>query len=208
MSSERDSQTYFFEVPTPVSNAYQSNYVSTTKYNILTFLPIALLRQFKRYANIYFLASALLQCIPLISPLMPFSAIAPLMFVIGLSMAREGYEDFKRYRNDKKSNSSKCIRLDDKGNEEEVEWKDIRVANLLKIKENEELPADLIPLVSSAHNGHIYLETASLDGEKNLKPKNSVKETQLVYNEDESKLAGMERGRVVCIEPNPHLYQF
>jgi hypothetical protein len=82
----------------------------------LTFFPLALIRQFKRYANIYFLVSALMQCIPLISPLEPFSAIAPLIIVIGLSMAREGYEDIKRHRNDTKSNSNKCIRLDKFGN--------------------------------------------------------------------------------------------
>lgn len=113
---ETSQHTYFFDVPAPASNAYPSNYVSTTKYNIFTFLPFALLRQFKRYANIYFLISTLLQCIPVISPLLPYSAIMALMFVIGLSMTREGYEDFKRYRNDKKSNSSKCIKLDESGN--------------------------------------------------------------------------------------------
>lgn len=91
--------------------------MSTTKYNIFTFLPLALIRQFKRYANIYFLVSALLQCIPLISPLLPFSAVAPLLFVIGLSMAREGYEDLKRYKNDKKGNSNMSVKLDIEGNE-------------------------------------------------------------------------------------------
>lgn len=88
---DKEYQTYFFDIPAPASNAYPSNYVSTTKYNIFTFLPLALLRQFKRYANIYFLISTVLQCIPIISPLSPISAIAALMFVIGTSMAREGY---------------------------------------------------------------------------------------------------------------------
>ena len=133
---ERANHTYFFDIPAPASNAYPSNYVSTTKYNIFTFLPLALLRQFKRYANIYFLISTLLQCIPVISPLSPVSAIVALMFVIGLSMTREGYEDWKRYRNDKKSNSSKCVKLNDDGNEVRVQWKDLRPSDLLKINED------------------------------------------------------------------------
>ena len=46
--------------------------------------------QFKRYANIYFLVSAIIQSIPILSPLNPFSAISPLVFVLALSMIREG----------------------------------------------------------------------------------------------------------------------
>jgi len=56
---------------------------------------MSLFNQFKRYANIYFLVVAILQSIPAISPLNPLSAIAPLVFVISLSMIREGYEDLK-----------------------------------------------------------------------------------------------------------------
>lgn len=80
-----------------------------------------------------------------------------LMFVIGLSMVREGYEDWKRYRNDRKSNSSKCIKLDSQGGQHEVQWKDLRPSDLLIINEDQELPADIIPLVSSATSGMIYL---------------------------------------------------
>ena len=80
-----------------------------------------------------------------------------------------------------------------------VEWKDLRPSDLLKIKEDQELPADIVPLVSSSKNGLIYIETASLDGEKNLKPKASVKEAQLVYNEDKSNFIRMACGRIECI---------
>lgn len=76
------------------------NYIRTTKYTAITFLPMSLFNQFKRYANIYFLIVAILQSIPAISPLNPLSAIAPLIFVISLSMIREGYEDLKRYQAD------------------------------------------------------------------------------------------------------------
>ena len=89
-------QEYIVEVPTPPRTKYKSNYVSTTKFNLITFLPYALILQFRRYANFYFLACAILQSIPIISPLSPLSAILPLAFVLSLSMAREGFEDYKR----------------------------------------------------------------------------------------------------------------
>ena len=95
------------QVPTPSNSKAASNYISTTKYNVLTFIPFSLILQFRRYANIYFLICAILQSIPLISPLNPASAIAPLIFVIALSMAREGYEDIKRWRSDQQNNSNK-----------------------------------------------------------------------------------------------------
>ena len=50
----------------------------------------ALILQFKRLANIYFLVIAILQSIPIISPLDPLVAWLPLIVVIGISMAREG----------------------------------------------------------------------------------------------------------------------
>lgn len=88
------------DIPRPAKNKLRTNYISTTKYNIFTYLPLSLILQFKRYANFYFLACAILQCIPIISPLSPFSAVAPLVFVLALSMAREGFEDYKRYKSD------------------------------------------------------------------------------------------------------------
>lgn len=49
--------------------------------------------------------------------------------------------------------------------------------------ENEEMfPADLI-LITSAAKGAAFIETASLDGEKNLKPKNSF--TDLIQYDTE-----------------------
>ena len=98
---------YPFEVPLPRPELPEakSNYISTTKYNLLTFIPLSLLLQFKRYANFYFLVSAVLQSIPLISPLNPASAIIPLVFVLGLSMTREGVEDYRRWKSDQKDNA-------------------------------------------------------------------------------------------------------
>lgn len=109
-----------------------SNYVSTTKYNLITFFPFALILQFRRYANIYFLTCAVMQSIPLISPLSPLSAILPLIFVLSLSMAREGYEDYKRWKSDKESNSSITHVFKD-NNVENVAWSVIRPGDIVKV---------------------------------------------------------------------------
>jgi hypothetical protein len=39
---------------------FKSNYIRTTKYTAITFLPLCLFQQFKRLANIYFLLMAIL----------------------------------------------------------------------------------------------------------------------------------------------------
>lgn len=54
----------------------------------------------------------------MLSTLNPFSAIAPLVFVLGLSMAREGipiinlgWEDYNRHVSDNVVNASPCVIL-------------------------------------------------------------------------------------------------
>jgi hypothetical protein len=72
---------------------YADNTIKTAKYNILTFLPFAVLYQFNNYFNIYFLFTAIILAIKEISPLDPGSAIAPFIIVIAVSVIREGIED-------------------------------------------------------------------------------------------------------------------
>ena len=183
--------------------AYDSNYISTTKYTTLNFLPLSLLGQFKRYANIYFLIMAVLQSIPAISPLNPISSIAPLVFVISLSMLREGYEDYGRHKSDIELNSSKSTKYES-GGWRKVEWKNIYVGDYVKIFDGEFFPADLGCLASSDQEGNCFIQTSSLDGEKNLKPKMAIGPTQkLIGNGEVIRIIG----DVECGPPNSDLYQ-
>lgn len=54
-----------------------------------------------RAANLYFLISAIVVSIKLISPLSPFTAIGPLVLVLACSLVREAIEEHKRKQNDK-----------------------------------------------------------------------------------------------------------
>lgn len=80
---------------------FASNYIKTTKYNALTFLPLSILFQFKRFANIYFLIISILCAFTAISPFNPYSSGIPFLFVVLCSVFREGVEDYARYRSDR-----------------------------------------------------------------------------------------------------------
>ena len=85
----------------------------------------------------------------------------------------------KRYRSDVTTNSTKTLRFNTNENAwEQVEWKDLRVGDVIRANSEEYLPADVIVLSSSDKNGNCFIMTSSLDGEKNLKPKYSLKDIQ------------------------------
>ena len=53
----------------------------------------------------------------------------------------------------------------------------LKIGEIVLVHENDPLPSDLILLDSHLKDGIAYIETGTLDGEKNLKPKLSPKET-------------------------------
>ena len=59
----------------------------------------------------------------------------------------------------------------------DVQWSQVVIGDICRVYSEELFPADLILLSSSAEGGVAFIETASLDGEKNLKPRNAFKET-------------------------------
>lgn len=95
-----------FTINLPASNKqlFGSNYIKTTKYTLYSFLPLSIINQYKRIANIYFLALSVLCLIPEISPWDPVTQIAPTIFVLGIAIIREAIEDYYRYKSDTLSN--------------------------------------------------------------------------------------------------------
>ena len=160
---------------------YPNNKISTTKYNILTFLPKALLYQFARLANIYFVAIAIIQCIPIISPLGASTAIFPIAFVLAVSLIREGVEDCQRGKLDKEQNSD-LIKTYRNNKWVTVKSGELILGEIIQVKKDGIFPADLLLIDSNLHDGLCYIETGSLDGEKTLKIKNSPNFTQSKFS--------------------------
>ncbi|XP_072978047.1 probable phospholipid-transporting ATPase 4 [Typha angustifolia] len=183
---------------------YPTNYISTTKYNIITFLPKALFEQFRRVANIYFLLAAILSLTP-VTPFTPLSMIAPLVFVVGMSMLKEALEDWRRFIQDMKVNRRKVNVHSEAGQFCYKHWLKIRVGDVVKVEKDQFFPADLLLLSSSYDDGICYVETMNLDGETNLKVKRSL-EVTLPLDEDEA--FKDFTATIRCEDPNPNLYTF
>ncbi|PKY01353.1 putative phospholipid-transporting ATPase [Aspergillus campestris IBT 28561] len=191
----------------PPANAvhkFVNNHVSTAKYNVFTFIPKFLFEQFSKYANLFFLFTAVLQQIPNVSPTNRYTTIGPLIVVLLVSAIKELVEDYKRRSSDKSLNYSKTQVL--KGSAfHETKWVDVSVGDIIRVESEQPFPADMVLLASSEPEGLCYIETANLDGETNLKIKQAIPETaHLVSQADLSRLSG----RIRSEQPNSSLYTY
>ncbi|KAK2835940.1 hypothetical protein Q5P01_016424 [Channa striata] len=149
---------------------YANNKIKTTKYTVLSFLPKNLFEQFHRFANVYFVFIALLNFVPVVNAFQPELALAPVVFILSVTAIKDLWEDYRRHRSDKEINHMDCL-VYSRAERRYVEkyWKEVRVGDFIKLRCNEILPADVLLLSSSDPDRLCHIETATLDGETNLK---------------------------------------
>ncbi|XP_054035263.1 phospholipid-transporting ATPase IC [Dryobates pubescens] len=184
---------------------YAGNAIKTYKYNPITFLPLNLFEQFKRAANFYFLVLLILQSIPQISTLAWYTTLVPLLLVLGITAVKDLVDDIARHRMDREVNNRRCEVIRD-GRFRATKWKDVQVGDVIRLRKNTSVPADVLLLSSSEPNSLCYVETAELDGETNLKFKMALEVTHRLLQE-EAALADFD-GLVECEEPNNRLDKF
>uniref|UniRef100_A0A0G4FCQ6 P-type phospholipid transporter n=1 Tax=Chromera velia CCMP2878 TaxID=1169474 RepID=A0A0G4FCQ6_9ALVE len=151
------------------------NDVRTTKYTLLTWIPTSLFYQFRRSANIYFLVITVLTFLPF-SPKHPASQAATFGFVVLFAVLKDGYEDWRRRKQDQKENMARTRRYDfSSACWEDVPRASMRVGDLVLLRNDETVPADVLCLSSAeVDEGVAFIDTANLDGETNLKMKKAV----------------------------------
>ncbi|KAM7218919.1 hypothetical protein V8F06_005655 [Rhypophila decipiens] len=235
---------------------YISNFIRSSRYTVWDFLPKQLFFQFSKLANFYFLVIGILQMVPGLSTTGKYTTIGPLMAFVAISMAKEGYDDYRRYKLDKLENRSMVRVLDTDGavkrgtkvrlgkdvfkdlakrrgkaeadtiemsmadlegahdvREEAdskpwslVEWQDLRVGDVIQLRRDENVPADIILLHATGPNGIAYIETMALDGETNLKSKQACP----LFIDNYSSIEAMSscEAEVVSEDPNLDLYNY
>ncbi|KAF4979421.1 hypothetical protein FZEAL_4364 [Fusarium zealandicum] len=231
---------------------YISNFIRSSRYTIYDFVPKQLVFQFSKLGNFYFLVVGSIQMVPGLSTVGRWTTIAPLAAFIAFSMAKEGFDDYRRYKLDRSENRSEAWVLDDhvseKGrvrhakkmkrrkkekesqNGEEhmlddletgntttaktgidgewtsVQWQNVRVGDVIRLRRDDAVPADIVLLHATGPNGIAYIDTMALDGETNLKSKLACP----LFTERCSTLEGLRstQANVVSENPNLDLYSY
>jgi len=85
---------------------FPSNRVTTSKYTLLNFVPKFLFEAYHHASNLYFTFDLIIQLIPGVTPIPPVTTALPLLFVLGVSAAREAVEDYARHEADEETNGT------------------------------------------------------------------------------------------------------
>ncbi|KAF7321418.1 Phospholipid-transporting ATPase [Mycena kentingensis (nom. inval.)] len=194
-ASKDTTRTIPFRPPDKFQSRFPPNIVRNQKYNVFTFLPLVFYEQFKFFFNLYFLLVALSQFIPALRIGFIVTSVAPLVFVLSVTMGKEAYDDYQRHLRDREANSQKYLVLDPPSNDRSasaleaayvdahantraVPSSSLRVGDLVRLEKDQRVPADLLLLHTSDSSGTCFIRTDQLDGETDWKLRVAVSECQ------------------------------
>mmetsp|Transcript_15935 Transcript_15935/g.26026 ORF Transcript_15935/g.26026 Transcript_15935/m.26026 type:complete len:1436 (+) Transcript_15935:194-4501(+) len=192
----------------------KTNLTRTAKYSPITFLPIAVTLQFRRFANLFYLLITTLSIIGWFYPtlfLVPTTPVPLIFLVAGIvlfSLIFEGFDDFNRHRGDHKTNNSKALRIR-KNKVVETTWGELIPGDLVFVKDRSYVPADMLVVATfgaDKKGSTCYIETSSIDGETNLKIRespaymtnaiNSIPQTKRVLGASHKRNSGVDSKEV------------
>jgi len=185
-----------------------NNKINNQRYSLLSFLPIVLFDQFKYFFNLFFLLVCLSQLFEPLRVGFLISYLAPLLFVLAVTMIKEFYEDYKRGQRDKELNQRKYKRLDcHSGIIREVMAQDIRVGDIVQVSSNERVPADMVCLFTTDKSSTAYIRTDQLDGETDWKVRRPI---VAIQNEmyDYKDIGSFFHCEARCEPPSNKIYEF
>ncbi|KAF5389366.1 hypothetical protein D9757_004373 [Collybiopsis confluens] len=181
------SRTIPFHPPSSLQSKFPPNIVRNQKYSVWSFFPVVLYEQFRFFFNLYFLLVALSQFIPSLKIGFIATYIAPLAFVLSITIGKEAYDDYKRNLRDREANGQKYLVVDYDSHQtllpshlstRALPASSLLVGHLVRLQKNDRVPADIVLLWTSDPSGTCFVRTDQLDGETDWKMRVSVAETQ------------------------------
>lgn len=141
----------------------KDNFIRTTRYTLLSFIPLTLLENYRVLTNVYFLIVLVICCLPL-SPVNYLFTLVPMIVVLLISMIRAGIEDFMKHREDNRRNTAP-VKIYRYGEWIDCISKDIQVGDVIMVNANSMVPCDLLYITSSKSNQTANYSVAELNGE-------------------------------------------
>lgn len=153
---------------------FPTNRENNQKYNIITLLPLVLFHQFKFFYNFFFLVIGLSQFVPALKVGFMFTYIAPLVFVLLITIVKEAFDDFQRKRKDRDLNNRQYQKMKKDGTFKKVAAANLKVGDIIKVQKDERVPADMVLLWTTEKSGAVFIRTDQLDGETDWKLRKAV----------------------------------
>lgn len=182
-----------------------SNRINNQKYTAANFVPVVLFNQFKYFFNLFFLILAISQFVPALKVGILFSYVAPLAFVLTLTLLKEGVDDLGRKKRDLAVN--RCpyeVWLNSGLGSKAAE--DLKVGDILRLRAGQKIPADCILLWTSDQSESVFIKTDQLDGETDWKVRLPVNQTQKVFGQTQN--ARDLQGKIRFEAPSNLIYDF
>ena len=150
--------------------------IKSTKYDLVTFLPRMLLQQLKNVIVIFYIFNAILNLIPSIAISEPGLTVYPLLLILFIDTGKEVFLEVKRLIEDKRVNEATCYCVKSVNSSEDLlvaekQIQDLKVGDIITVKDNDYVPADCVLLKAGKANGQVLIMTDALDGESDLKSK-------------------------------------
>ncbi|RKP21368.1 phospholipid-translocating P-type ATPase [Rozella allomycis CSF55] len=183
---------------------FSPNIIRNQKYTIFNFMFLILFEQFRFFLNTYFLLIALSQLIPMLKMGYLVTYFGPLGFVLTITICKEAFDDYQRYKIDKENNSQKYEKLTLNGTVT-IPSSEIKVGDLILVHRNQRVPADMILMRTTEKSGTCFIRTDQLDGETDWKLRIAVPTFQRlgdnrdIYSYDAS---------VYAEKPHKNIYSF
>lgn len=111
----------------------------------------------------------------------PLVVAVVLGIILTIGILKEGLTDYSRHQQDKRTNNTPTIKIGGVSNDQDefvsTRLADIKVGDVLFLKDKSQIPADCVVLRTKNDTGSAegFIQTAQLDGERNLKPKLPIK---------------------------------
>ncbi|CAG9318895.1 unnamed protein product [Blepharisma stoltei] len=171
----------------PIS-IFPNNTVISARYHPLTLVPRNLFEQFQRLPNIWFLLISVFQLVNWdLNPVNSWTTIAPLTFLLFISLIKVAKNEYNRHKEDIKINSVEYLYWNGT-TFEKIKCGDLEVGMFVLVNDGETVPADMILLACSNESCKVYIDTTSVIGNGNLIEREALSETQKFLS------AGVELG--------------